>query len=141
MTVIRNSVVIRASRTEVFDRLADPRSELEWNPKVEQMELIGDEPVSVGSRFRAKWTLSQPLNLTVTRFDRPSGWSTENDGPIAVTLDVDLVDVPEGTELRTAFHPVPHGKGWLFFPVFLLLIRREEKQNMAHIKAWLEKAA
>jgi Polyketide cyclase / dehydrase and lipid transport len=138
LTVIRNSVVIRAPKADVFDRLADPRSELEWNPKVEQMELVGDEPVSVGSRFRAKWKLSQPLNLAVTRFDRPGGWSTETDGPITVNLDVDLEDHPDGTKLRTAFDAAPHGKGWLFFPVFLLLIRREEKQNMAHIKAWLE---
>jgi hypothetical protein len=138
LTVIRNSVVIHVPRTDVFDRLADPRSELEWNPKVEQMELVGDEPVSVGSHFRAKWKLSPPSNLIVTRFDRPRGWSADTDGPITVTLDVDLVDHPDGTQLRTAFDATPHGKAWLFFPVFLLLIRREEKQNMAHIKAWLE---
>jgi hypothetical protein len=140
MTVIENSVVIRAERAAVFDRLSDPRSELQWNPKVEQMEPIGDGPLGVGSEFRAKWKLSKPLTLTITRFDRPSGWSYTNDGPITVDLDIRLEDHPEGTLLHSRFDATAHGAARLFFPLFLVMIRKEEKQNMQHLKAWLESA-
>lgn len=134
---IRNEVVIRQPRQEVFDRLSDPRSELAWNPKVELMEALDGELV-VGARFRAKWKLSKPLTLTITRFDRPNGWSYTNDGPIAVDLDVDLEDHAQGTLLRTSFKPKARGAARVMFPVFLLMIRREEKNNMRHLKDWLE---
>lgn len=137
MVDIRNEVVIRRPRQEVFDRLSDPRSELQWNPKVEVMETL-DESLGVGSRFRAKWKLSKPLTLTLTRFDRPNGWSYRNDGPIIVDLDADLTDHAEGTLLRTSFKPKPRGAGRLMFPIFLLMIRREEKDNMRYLKGWLE---
>lgn len=137
MVEIRNEVVIRRPREEVFDRLSDPRSELQWNPKVEVMEAL-DDSLGVGSRVRAKWKLSKPLTLTLTRFDRPSGWSSSNDGPIAVDLDVDLSDHPDGTLLRTSFTPTPRGSARLMFPLFLLMIRREEKDNMRHLQGWLE---
>lgn len=137
MVDIRNEVVIHRPREEVFDRLSDPRSELQWNPKVEVMEAL-DDSLGVGSRFRAKWKLSKPLTLTLTRFDRPHGWSYSNDGPIAVDLDADLSDHPDGTLLRTSFKPTPHGSARLMFPLFLLMIRREEKDNMRYLKGWLE---
>jgi uncharacterized protein YndB with AHSA1/START domain len=134
---IRNEVVIRRPREDVFDRLSDPRSELEWNPKVEMMEPL-DSTFGVGSRFRAKWKLSKPLTLTITRFDRPNGWSYTNDGPIEVDLDADLEDHQEGTLLRTSFKSTARGAARLMFPIFLLMIRREEKDNMRYLKGWLE---
>jgi carbon monoxide dehydrogenase subunit G len=134
---IRNQVVVQRPRQEVFDRLSDPRSELQWNPKVELMEALDDE-LFVGARFRAKWKLSKPMTLTITRFDRPDGWSHSNDGPIEVDLDVDLEDHPEGTLLRSSFRPRAHGIARLMFPVFLFMIRREEKDNMRYLKGWLE---
>lgn len=137
MVDIRNEVVIRRPREEVFDRLSDPRSELQWNPKVEMMERV-DEQLGVGCRFQAKWKLSKPLTLTVTRYDRPNGWSYTNDGPIVVDLDADLEDHPEGTLLHTSFKPKARGAARLMFPVFLLMIRREEKDNMRYLKGWLE---
>lgn len=138
MTTIRNSVLIRRGRAYVFDHLSDPRSELSWNPGVQHMEKIDDGPVGVGSRFAAKWKLSKPLTVTITRYDRPAGWSTTNDGPIIVDLDVSLDEHPDGTVLRSTFDAKPHGRARLIFPIFLLAIRREEKHNMAHLKTWLE---
>ena len=138
MVDIRNEVVINRPRDEVFERLSDPRSELQWNPKVEIMEIADDKPIGVGSTFRAKWKLSKPLTLTMTRFDRPNGWSYTNDGPIVVDLDAELSDHPDGTLLCTSFKPKPKGGAWLMFPIFLLMIRREEKDNMRFLKGWLE---
>jgi uncharacterized protein YndB with AHSA1/START domain len=55
-TVIESTVLIQRHPEEVFDYLSDPRSELEWNPKVRVMEKLTDGPIGVGTRSRAKWT-------------------------------------------------------------------------------------
>ena len=139
MTKIRNEVLVRRAPSEVFDELSDPRSELQWNPKVERMVKLDDAPIGVGSRFRAKWKLSKELTLTVTRYERPFGWAYTNDGPIVVDFDIDLHEHPDGTLLHATFDASPKGVGWLFFPIFIVAIRREEKQNMGHLKRWLER--
>jgi uncharacterized protein YndB with AHSA1/START domain len=138
MTKIRNEVLIRRARGEVFDLLSDPRSELQWNPKVERMDKLDDGPIAVGSHFHAKWKLSKELTLTITHYERPRGWAYTNDGPIVVDLTIELQEDPDGTLLSSTFDAKPKGLAWLFFPVFLIAIRREEKQNMAHLKQWLE---
>lgn len=48
MAVIQNRVQINRSVEEVFDFTGDPRNELKWNPDVEIMEMITDEPIGVG---------------------------------------------------------------------------------------------
>lgn len=115
MAEIRNRVVISRSRDDVFAALSDPRSELEWNPKVQVMERIDDGPLRIGSKFRAKWKLSKPLMLEITRL-RP----TQRDGPIEVDLDIDLLDHSESTELRSRFCPRAKGAARLIFPFFLM---------------------
>ncbi len=138
MAVIRSSVIICRAPAEVFDALSDPRSELQWNPKVQQMERVGDGPLDVGSKFLAKWKLSKPVTLEVTRYDRPAGWSYTNDGPITVDLDIDLEEHGEGTLLRSRFNAGAHGFARLMFPLFLVFIRHEERENMQHLKRWVE---
>lgn len=72
MVDIQNEVVTRETSSGGVRQASDPRSELEWNPKVELMEAFDGELV-VGATFRGKWKLSKPLTLTITRFDRQHG--------------------------------------------------------------------
>jgi hypothetical protein len=141
LATIRSSIVIGRDANYVFDKLSDPRSELKWNPQVQRMEQIDDGPIGVGSEFHAKWKMSKPLILTITRYERPSGWSYENGGPISVKLDISLNARGEETELKAAFDARPHGLARIAFPLFLLLMRREEKQNMLNAKRWLESSS
>ena len=139
MTVIRNSVVIRCTPEQAFDYLSDHRAELQWNPKCEVMEKITDGPVGLGTRYRAKWKGSPYVELETLRFERPHTWTMHNGGIIEVTFTCRLVPVGEGAELHAEFRPRPHGWFRLVFPLFLLLIRRDEKANMAHIRNALER--
>lgn len=139
MTVIRNSVAIRCTREEAFDYLSDHRAELDWNPKCEVMEKITDGPVGLGTKYRAKWRGSPYVELETVRFERPRTWTMHNGGAIEVTFTCRLEPVGEGTELHAEFEPQPHGWFRLVFPLFLLLIRRDERANMAHIRNALER--
>ena len=138
MAVIENTVAIRCLRPEVFDYLSDPRSELEWNPKVEVMEKLTEGPLGVGTKFRAKWTKSKVVTMECTRYDRPHGWCYVNDGPVAVELNISLDEHPDGTLLRSRFEARPRGAFRLVFPIFMVMMRREEARNMQLLKLAVE---
>jgi uncharacterized protein YndB with AHSA1/START domain len=133
--------MIRRSPEEVFDRLSDLRAELQWNPKCEVMEKITDGPVGQGTKYRAKWKSSPHVEVEIVEYDRPRSWTAHNGGPIEVTFTCRLEPVEQGTLLHAEFEPRPHGWFRLIFPIFLLVIRREEKANMIHLRDALEQRA
>lgn len=139
MTVIRNAVVIRCTPEQAFDYLSDHRAELDWNPKCQVMEKITEGPVGLGTKYRAKWKSGPYVELETVRFQRPSTWTMHNGGAIEVTFTCALEPVEEGTRLSVEFRPRPHGWFRLVFPLFLLIIRRDEKANMACIRDALER--
>jgi len=140
MTVIRNSAVIRCTPEQAFDYLSDPRAELEWNPRCEVMDMLTEGPVGKGTRYRAKWKSSPMVELETVRFERPHTWTMHNAGPIEVTFTARLEAMSEGTKLHVEFEPRPHGWFRLVFPVFLLVIRREERANMTYLRDALEES-
>lgn len=139
MTVIRNSVVIRCTPEEAFDYLSDHRGELDWNPKCQVMEKITEGPVGRGTTYRAKWKGGPNVVLETVHFERPRTWTMHNGGPLEVTLACTLEPVAEGTKLNTEFRAQPHGWFRLVFPLFLPILRRDEKANMVHIRDALER--
>jgi uncharacterized protein YndB with AHSA1/START domain len=141
MTTITSSTKIARSVEEVFDFAVDLRNELEWNPKVERMEKVTDGPIRVGTTMRGKWTMSRELTLECTRFERPVRWTWINGGPVSVTLTIELTEVDGGTRLDSSFDAHPHGLFRVLFPVFIRIMRKQEAQNMEHLKAYLEREA
>jgi uncharacterized protein YndB with AHSA1/START domain len=140
MVVINNEVRIERPPEVVFDAVSDPRSELEWNPKIRVMEKLTEGEIKPGSRFRAKWTKSPVVELEILRFDRPHGWTYRNGGAIAVDLDIVLEPEDEGqvTVLRSRFDAEAHGATRVVFPLVVASLRREEARNMQLIKEWVE---
>jgi hypothetical protein len=95
--------------------------------------------VGLGAKYRAKWKSSPYVELVTMHFDRPHTWTMHNGGAIEVTFTCRLEPVPEGTKLHTEFEPRPHGWFRLIFPIFLLIIRREEKANVTYLREALER--
>ncbi len=139
MAVIENSVQIDRSLGEVFDYLVDLRNELEWNPDVQSMAKITDDPIGVGTKFLAKWKQSKLIEVECIRFERPYRWAYSNGGPLTVVFDITLTPQGNATLLASRFDVRPRGLMQLFFPIVLQQLKRAEKQNMAHIKNALEK--
>jgi uncharacterized protein YndB with AHSA1/START domain len=138
--VFENVVRIERPPEMVFDSISDPRSELEWNPKVRIMEKLTDGPIAAGTRFRAKWSKSPVVELEILRFDRPIGWAYRNGGAIAVDLDITLepLDGGQATQLHSRFDARAHGLMRVIFPLMSGGLRREEVRNMQLIKARIE---
>ena len=138
MSKIVNSVLIKKPPETVFDFLVDLRNELKWNPQVERMEMIGEGPIRVGTKFNAKWKSSAPLVVECVKFDRPHSWAYHNGGPVTVDLEIGLTEHPEGTMLVSTFHAQPDGFFRLVFPLFFQMMKREEKANMGYLKQAVE---
>jgi carbon monoxide dehydrogenase subunit G len=139
MTTITNTAHIQRKPEEVFDYLVDMRNELEWNPSAQSMEKITDGPLGIGTRFRAKWKQSQLIDVECTAFDRPNGWTYLNGGPVAVTFTARLTPTDGGTRLDSSFDATPRGWFRLVFPIFVRVMKREERANMARLKEALER--
>lgn len=138
MAVIESTALIHRPKEEVFDFLVDLRNELIWNPDVVSVELLTPEPIGLGSRYLAKWKQSGRIQVECTGFDRPNGWTYLNGGPVAVTLDVRLSEEEGATRLVSRFDARPRGMFRLVFPVFLMIIRRQERENMRNLTRALE---
>lgn len=138
MARIENTTLIRRNREDVFDYLSDPTHELEWNPSAQVMEKLTPGPLGVGTRFRAKWKQSRLLEMECTRFDRPNQWQYVNGGPITVTLTVRLRTEGDATRVETSFDAHPRGWFRLAFPIFLIILRRDERANMERMRRALE---
>lgn len=138
MAVIENSVEIARPIEQVFDFTSDMRNELKWNPDVEVMDKITEGPVGLGTKFNAKWRTSPPVTTECTHFDRPRSFSYHNGGPIEVDLTITLATTANGTLLKSRFDAKPHGLFRLIFPIFLIILGRQEKANMVNSKRAME---
>jgi uncharacterized protein YndB with AHSA1/START domain len=141
MAVIESSTLIKRSPEDVFDYLVDLRNELEWNPSVVSMKKLTDGPIGVGTRYLAKWKQSQRIEVECVAFDRPHRWTYTNGGPVAVTFTGTLTPHQTGTRFVASFDARPHGWMRLVFPVFLLVMTRQERANMVSIRRTLERSA
>ena len=139
MALIRNSVEIGCPQDVVFAYLSDLRSELEWNPACQRMEQLAEGPVALGTKFRGKWKGGPVVEVEIVTFEPPRTWSAHNGGPVEVTFTCSLEPTPAGTRLNAEFAAQPHGWFRLVFPLFLLMIRRQERANMTHLRESLER--
>jgi hypothetical protein len=138
MAVIESVVEIGRSPEEVFDYIVDMSNELKWNPDVQSMEKITTGPAGAGTKYLAKWTQSGKIEVECIRADRPRRVTFLNGGPVEVCLDVTLEPVGSATRLVARFDARPRGLFWLVFPIFLLVMKRQEKKNVLNLKNALE---
>ena len=74
MAQYQATIVAPIEISDAFDYLARFSSTAEWDPGVEEAEMVTPEPVGVGSAFRVVATIAGrkvPLRYEVTEFDRP----------------------------------------------------------------------
>lgn len=140
MTVIENETLVACTPEELFDYCVDLRNELEWNPTAMAMEKVTDGPIGVGTRYSARWKgAPSAIEVTCLEFERPRRWVHDNGGPIAVTFTGTVEPAEGGSRLRVQFDARPRGWFRVLFPAFLVMARRQEKANMTHLRAALER--
>jgi hypothetical protein len=140
MAVIRNQTMLACTPERAFDYCVDIRNELEWNPTAVSMEKLTDGPIGLGTTFLARWKgAPSALEVECTEFDRPRRWVHVNGGPVAVTFTGRVEAAGDGTRLSVEFDARPAGWFRLVFPLFILMMKRQEKANMTHLRDALER--
>ena len=137
---VTGSVRIAAPRERVFDVVADSRNEPSFNPAMTEVELLTPEPVSLGSRFRARMGRAGTVMLVeLTQFDRPhrlrsltTSSMMETSGSLTFTPDADATVMTWDWQVRP--------KGWLraLGPLVGSMGRRMERRIWTGLKRQLE---
>jgi hypothetical protein len=107
MAVIENSIWIDRSIEEVFDYASDLLNERKFNPDLESVEKLTNDPVGIGTTYLAKWKQSQQIKVECTHFDRPHEWVYVNGGPVAVTLTIRVISERSGTRMISSSTLIP----------------------------------
>jgi uncharacterized protein YndB with AHSA1/START domain len=138
--VIENTGEIARTPEDVFDYLSDMANEIAYNPDCVSMKRLTDGPVGVGTKYRAKWKQSPGVIITeCTQHERPRVWTYVNGGPISVTLTVTLEPTATGgTRMTSRSEWSPHGWFRFIFPIFVLVMRRAERNVNANARRALE---
>ena len=138
----RTETVIHRPPEDVFDFCSDLRSELQWNPKAKYVEKLTDGPVSVGTRYQARWSNSGPTAVEVIRFDPPRRWETTTRAPgMNVRFQGTVTDATPGARYTASLELHPKGLARLVAPLALLAMRRQDQQHMHRIRQALESSA
>lgn len=140
MAVITNQTLVACTPEQLFDYCVDNRNELEWNPTAVSVEKITEGPVGLGTKFLAKWKgAPSALEVECVEFDRPRRWVSVNGGPVAVRFTGTVDAVGDKSRLTVDFDARPTGWFRLVFPVFMLMMRKQEKANMTHLREAVER--
>lgn len=133
------SARIARPRDVVFDYLADPRNEPDWLPGARSVEMAGDAPVGLGSRFIGEYARAGRVELELVEFERPSRVTFRARSRIVNFDDaVDLTETDGVTVLVARMTAEPRGVMRLFAPVMARTMRSQFAANWDHLRAKLE---
>ena len=135
-------MLIRRPVEEVFDFVADERTEPTYNRNMAVSEKITDGPIGVGSQFRATIrSRPRPLSMDIeyTGFDRRRLIaSTTRMATADFTGTLTFTPTQEGTRLRWSWDARPKRAGRLLAPLFTQLGARQERRMWTALRDHLE---
>lgn len=145
MARVTGDIVIQRPIDAVFDVVADQRNEPRYNPALLSAEMLTDEPIGVGSRFKAVHTSGRGtmvMTVELTDYDRPrriasvtaASWA---DIRGAVTFEA----LGQATRMRWSWDVRPTGLAKLLIPVIGVVGRRQERACWEGLKHYLENPA
>ena len=144
MAHIEGEVLIRRPVEEVFDFVADERTEPTYNRNMQGSEKVTEGPIGVGTRFRATIrSRSRPMRMDIeyTGFDRPHLIASATRMSSAdFTGTLTFTPTPAGTRLRWSWDARPKGAARLLAPLFTSIGARQERRMWTTLRDHLESA-
>ena len=139
---IEGEVLIRRPVEEVFDFVADQRTEPTYNSNMQASEKITEGPIDVGTRFRATIRAGRrllPMDIEYTGLDRPHRIaSTTHMSTADFSGSLTFTPTPDGTRLRWSWQTRPKGAVRLLAPVLTLIGARQERRMWTTLRDHLE---
>jgi hypothetical protein len=143
MAVLENAIEIARSPVDVFDYCSDLCNELVWSPGyMKSVERLTDDPIGVGTQYRAEWQQGGPNTIEYTRFERPTLWEAAADSKSLGMVFLGRVEATAaGCRLIVRMDLHPHGLAKLAAPILTRAMQRQEVRNLAAIKRTMERRA
>jgi Polyketide cyclase / dehydrase and lipid transport len=140
--VVDCAIEIDRSAADVFDYVTDIRREFEWNSRTKRVVKLTDGPIGDGTRWEGEWVAGDPMLIEYVAFDRPTSWrSIGRSRGLQVVSDGHIEAAGDGARLTLRVELEPHGRLRLLAPLLGRIMRGRERQNVAAIKARLERGA
>jgi len=135
----QNEIEIDASPEVVFDELSDQRHEMRWSPKMRSVELLTPEPITVGSRLRARWAGTPNNDVVYTDYTRPERWVMRFTSWFIVSeTAVDLTPTATGTRLLSTWNMRLRGPLRPLTGLVARSLRKEVAMSINHAKVYVE---
>ena len=147
MAPIESSIEITRPPEEVFAYHADPSRFAQWQHDVVRVDLEGDRPPSLGTRFtttRRIGGVERAMTQEVTELRPPRSWAVRGvDGPIRASANVTVEPLDGGTrsQVRIALDFEGHGIGRPLVPAVRRQAQRAAPVSYRNLKERLEHGA
>jgi uncharacterized protein YndB with AHSA1/START domain len=136
--IVNISIDVDRPRDEVFDAMADARNEAIWNTQVSRTELLSDEPIRAGTRFRTV-NRGQSYTATITEYARPDHLTFLVSGRrMDITGDLHFAETGGGTRTTGTFDLQPKGFARVMLPLMSGAVRKDFPRQMASFKGFCE---
>ena len=143
MRAFETTEVIDRPPTEVFAFLTDPVNGPLLIDGIAALNLVGEEPISVGSRLRATRTFfgrEASEEFTVAAFDPPSSYALQgNTGGVDAGMEFQLEETDHGTRVGMTIRIEVSGLMRVVEPLTFWLVKRQNRARLAKLKHTIEK--
>ncbi|MEV8020322.1 SRPBCC family protein [Streptomyces sp. NPDC086554] len=148
MSAIKESIDISRSPEEVFSYVTDPAHLPDWQESAVSVRLLGDAPITVGSKVAVTRRMGRREMVTtmqVIDLDPPRSWHIHGiDGPVRgdVQGTIEPIDNGEHSRLTLALDFEGHGIGKALVPLVVRPhVRKEMPRDEQALKGILEAGA
>ncbi len=140
---VTTEVVVDRPADVVAAYTCDPRNAPEWYANIRSVQLLGEEPVVVGSRMRFVATfLGRRLEYTYEVVDLVPGERlvmSTSEGPFPMATEYGFTDAGFGRTIVTLRnHGEPSGFGSVAAPMMRRSMERANRKDLDALKALLE---
>jgi uncharacterized protein YndB with AHSA1/START domain len=121
---------------ELFDLMADPGTEVDWNPDVIEVRRVDDGPVGPGARWSGRYKGMGTMDIRLDEYERPERLAFSITGN-RMDMHWTFTFAPEGTasQLCAKAELQPKGAMRLMSPLFGPMMRRTFSKRPAQLAA------
>jgi uncharacterized protein YndB with AHSA1/START domain len=131
---------VAAATEELFDLLADPSNEVDWNPDTLEVHRVGDGSVEPGSQWRGRYKGMGTMDIALEEYDRPQRLVFRTTGDrMAMRFAFDFRPAGTETDLHVDADIEPKGAMRLMGPLMGPMMRRTFAKRPQQMEAGVAK--
>lgn len=143
MPVLFNKTEVVAKSIEtVFGFLKEPSNMVHIMPDITSSEIIGDNPIGVGTRIKETRKIMRKevtAEVEVSVYDPPHRFGVKSES-MGISAEYLYTFTPAGEGTRVDLEAViqARGIGKILVPLFRSSMKKQDSEQLRHLKAFLE---